>query len=102
MKRVHDADVLLQGEVREEQNGHFGGQHGQRADDLTLSAVHPGLSMSIVLAAKLQVIRTDHEEINAHQTISTCKNEQRNSELCLIRKSLFKTMTIGQFPLFEL
>jgi len=60
MERVDDADVLLQSEVGEEEDGHLGGQHGQRADDLTLTAVHPGLSVPVVLAAELQVVRPDH------------------------------------------
>lgn len=72
LEGVHNADVLLQREVREEQDGHLGGQHGQGADDLTLTAVHPGLSVSVVLAAVLQVIRADHEEVDAHQAVRTC------------------------------
>lgn len=72
VERIHDADVFLQSEVSEEQDRDFSGQHGQRADDLTLTAVHPGLSVPVVLASKLQVIRTDHEEVDAHQPICTC------------------------------
>lgn len=73
LEGVDDADVFLQGEVSQEQDGHLCGQHGQGADDLTLAAVHPGLSMPVVLAAELQVIRTDHEEVDAHQPVCTCR-----------------------------
>lgn len=73
LERVDDADVLLQGEVCEEQDGHLGGQHGQRADDLALRAVHPGLRMLVVLAAELQIVRTNHEEVDPHQPVCTCK-----------------------------
>lgn len=71
-KRVDDADVFLQSEISEEEDGHFSGEHGQRADDLTLAAVHPGLSVSVILPSKLQVISPDHEEVDAHQPICTC------------------------------
>lgn len=76
LERVHDADVLLQSEVSEEKDGYLSGQHGQRADDLTLTAIHPGLSVPVVLAAKLQIIRTNHEEVDAHQSVCTCKERQ--------------------------
>lgn len=72
LERVDDADVLLQGEVGEQEHRHLGGQHGQGADDLALNAVHPGLSVPVVLAAELQVVRADHEEVDPHQPVRTC------------------------------
>lgn len=66
LERVDDTDVLLQGEVGEQEHRHLGGQHGQRADDLALNAVHPGLSVSVVLSSELQVVRANHEEVDPH------------------------------------
>lgn len=71
LERVDDADVLLQGEVGEQEHRHLGGQHCQGADDLTLNAVHPGLSVSVVLATELQVVGANHEEVDPHQTVRT-------------------------------
>lgn len=79
LERVHDADVFLQRQIREEQHGHFGGQHGQGADDLTLAAVHPGLSVTVVLASELQVVRADHEEVDSHQPVSAWTREGRRN-----------------------
>lgn len=73
LERVDDADVLLQSEVSEEKHRYLGGEHGQGADDLTLTAVHPGLSVPVVLAAELQIVRSDHEEVDAHQPVCTCR-----------------------------
>lgn len=86
-ERVDDADVLLQSEVSEQEDGHLGGQHGQGADDLTLTAVHPGLSVPVVLAAELQIIRADHEEVDSHQPVRACTEAQPSlggcqSDLC--------------------
>lgn len=53
LKGIYDADVFLQSEVGQEQDRYLGGQHGQGADDLTLTAVHPGLSVPVVLASEL-------------------------------------------------
>lgn len=69
---VDDADVLLQGEVGEEEDRHLGGEHGQGADHLTLDAVHPGLGVTVVLATELEVVGADHEQVNTHQPIRTC------------------------------
>lgn len=71
LERVDDTDVLLQGEVGEQEHRHLGGQHGQRADDLALDAVHPGLSVPVVLPTELQVVRANHEEVDPHQTVCT-------------------------------
>lgn len=80
LERVDDADVFLQGEICEEQDGHFSGQHGQRADDLTLTAVHPGLRVPVVLAPKLQVVRANHEEVDAHQPVCTCRPKKKTKQ----------------------
>lgn len=72
LERVDDADVLLQSEVGEQEHRHLGGQHGQGADDLALNAVHPGLSVPVVLAAELQVVCANHEEVDPHQPVGTC------------------------------
>lgn len=73
LERVDDADVFLQSEVSEEKDWYLSGQHGQRANDLTLNAVHPGLCVPVVLAAELQIIQTDHEKVDPHQPVCTCK-----------------------------
>lgn len=71
LERVDDADVLLQGEVGEQEHRHLSGQHCQRANDLALNTVHPGLSVPVVLATELQVVRANHEEVDPHQTVRT-------------------------------
>lgn len=53
LERVDYADVFLQREICEEQDRYFSGQHGQRANDLTLAAIHPRLGVPVVLASKL-------------------------------------------------
>ncbi|TNN42287.1 hypothetical protein EYF80_047549 [Liparis tanakae] len=108
LERVDDADVLLQSEVGEEEDGHLGGQHGQRADDLALTAVHPGLSVPVVLAAELQVVRPDHEEVDAHQPVCTCEegapsfatnSEDLGQEVWFIRpwEDAFRCGNYGRF-----
>lgn len=79
LERVHDADVFLQREVGEQQHRHLGGQHGQRADDLALAAVHPGLSVPVVLSSELEVVRSDHEQVDSHQPVCTCEDVIRGS-----------------------
>lgn len=66
LERVDDADVFLQSEISEEEDRYLCGQHGQRANDLTLNAVHPCLCMPVVLATVLQIISTDHEKVDPH------------------------------------
>lgn len=66
LERVDDADVFLQSEIREEEDRYLCGQHGQRANDLTLKAVHPCLRMPVVLATVLQIISTNHEKVDSH------------------------------------
>lgn len=72
-ERVDDADVFLQGEISEEEDRYLCGQHGQRTNDLTLSAVHPCLRMPVVLATVLQIISTNHEKVDPHQSVCTCR-----------------------------
>lgn len=66
LERVDDADVFLQREISEEEDRYLCGQHGQRANDLTLNAVHPCLRMPVVLAPVLQIISTDHKKVDPH------------------------------------
>lgn len=81
-ERVDDTDVFLQSEVSEQKDRHLSGQHGQGADDLTLTAVHPGLCVPVVLAAELQIIRADHEKVDSHQPVCTCKEEELKIRKC--------------------
>lgn len=66
-----DGEVLLQGHVGQQQDGHLGGQHGQAAQQLALQAAHPALRVLVVLARVLEVEGADDEEVDAHQPVCT-------------------------------
>lgn len=91
---VDDADVLLQGEIGEEQNRDLGGQHGQRAYHLAGQAIHPGLCVAVILAPELQVVCTNHKEVDTHQTVGTCPGKQREYGLAIISILFHNTLYI--------
>lgn len=67
----HNAQVLLQSHVGQKHDWHLSGQHGQTANQLALQALHPQLGVSVVLSTVLDVKRTDEEQVDSHEAVST-------------------------------
>lgn len=92
---IDDADVLLQRQVGEQQHTYLCGQHSQRAHHLTGRTVHPSLRVAVVLAAELQIVCTDHEQVHTHEAVSTCeRTEEESVTLHLTRQAVIATYPV--------
>lgn len=89
---------LLHGQISEQHDGNLRGQHSQEADDTTLQAVHPLLSILVVLATYIK--DSNEKQIDPHQTVCTSGTHSTKSRRTVLipltkrfPKQVIKAMT---------